>query len=383
MQGVSSEALNKPLQEYAGNKFIGNDFSTSKYDKNFETDYQIDNIDVAREQYQSGLGKFAVGTTKLATTAGLTFLTGTIGLIAGVANIITDGALQDKDATDNEKDLGIFGTGVSRLTHNYVTQTLNNVSEALDRNLVIHKKEIDYQKPWYKRMTSSSMIFDDIAKGVGFSVGALTSGGLISKGLQGILKLNAARKVFQSYFDEVAANGSKLGAKNIDEFIELLSNGSNKIDDVILSKHLQKAENILKSAPIKIQLGSGIAGAMGEATIEALSSEKENNDRLLKGLESAESQFQIKDEVIDQLLKSGVNLNEMDASEANQLIDQKVKERNEFLIDNIKKSSVKIGNLTYALNIPIITAGNIFQFGRYFAGGYSNQALLKSGSKGL
>lgn len=146
-------------------------FGESKYDPEVIFEHELDNLEHIRATNQSSLDKVANALVKTGVIAGTTFLQGTVGLAAGVADAL--GNIGNK----NESGWETF----SRLFHNDVSNTLSEVNDWSEREFANYKTNEEQNNSWLENLGTVNFWFDDVFKNVvGFAGGAMLAGGGIT-----------------------------------------------------------------------------------------------------------------------------------------------------------------------------------------------------------
>ena len=209
------------------------------------------------------------------------------------------------------------------LWQNEFSQMMNDVNKASEEIIKNYYTKDELENPLAARnIFSGNFIGDKFLKNIGFTVGAYYSG-----------------KFFTSFL-----NASKL--------------------PTILGKAMSSSR-----APKHIMSGSGaVVSALNEGRIMAL--EDSNNWRLL--------QEQQAEERYNQKLKSLELFS--NTSNYESLVNNATLQYQEEL-NRIQEDQAKMGNMEMFLNIPLLTASNLFQFGKLYANGFKSQRILSKLNK--
>ena len=213
----------------------------------------------------------------------------------------------------------LFGVGtafnegrVSGLWDNDFSKAMQSVNEWSEQALPNYYTKAEQEQPWYENIFTANFLGDKFIKNLGFTVGAFYSGGVTAAGLK---------------------------ATKLPQLIGAIAKSS-------------KAPAIVNSA-----VGATIS-AVNEGRIEALNNSKdwfelhkaqlddEHNQRLQNIKNTYEGT-----EIYDQLVRA-----EQDAY--NQALGK------------LNEDRLKMGNADLLMNIPILTASNIIQFGKLYANGF-------------
>lgn len=120
---------------------------------------------------QSNWDKAANGVLKSLELAGTTFLQGTVGLIYGLGQVVA-------------------GNGANSFYNNDFTQQLDKWNKEAENALPNYYTAKETNAAWYSpdNLFTANFLWDKLIKNVGFSIGALYSGGLVSKAISSSLK---------------------------------------------------------------------------------------------------------------------------------------------------------------------------------------------------
>lgn len=198
---------------------------------------------------------------------------------------------------------------VSKLWDNEITNALNDFNERMEEWLPNYYSEAEQNRAWWENLGTANFWGDKLIKNLGFTVGAYYSGGIFSKGLLGIAKLANA--------------GSKV---------------TNLLTRVV---------------------GGGIS-AINEGSIEGLNAAKDYKREMAGLIDEGYQQDLIKAQ------REYAITGDMSAYEAAYNTAQA---KRLDAIQKLDEDAAKVGNVTLALNLPILMASNIYQFGRLYSGG--------------
>lgn len=211
---------------------------------------------------------------------------------------------------------------LSGLWDNEVTNAMDSINKWSEEALPNYYTQEELDEPWYKNIFTANFWGDKFLKNLGFTVGAFYSGGIYSKGLSGLMKLiNAGRKT---------------------------------------------------TGAVTSLVGAGIS-AVNEGSIEALNAA---NDYESKMMPMIEQQYQDNVTRAQKIYELTGDVNTYNAT-----LKQEEDKYNKA-IAQLQEDKAKVGNVTLGLNIPLLTASNLFQFGRLYANGTLNNARRLSGIKG-
>ena len=222
----------------------------------------------------------------------------------------------------------LFGAGtafnegrVSGLWDNDFSKAMQSVNEWSEQVLPNYYTKAEQEQPWYENIFTANFLGDKFIKNLGFTVGAFYSGGLEAAGVRGLGKL------------------ATVGAKRLGAGIKTL-------------KGISKASSIVATG-----LGSATS-AVNEGRIEALNNSKDwfelhkaqLDDEYNQRLQSIKNTYE-GTEIYDQLIRA-----EQDAY--NQALGK------------LNEDRLKMGNMDLLMNLPILMASNVIQFGKLYANGF-------------
>lgn len=201
---------------------------------------------------------------------------------------------------------------VAGLWDNDFSKAMQSVNEWSEQALPNYYTREEQEQPWYENIFTANFLGDKFIKNLGFTVGAFYSGGVTAAGLK---------------------------ATKLPQLIGAIAKSS-------------KAPKIVTSA-----VGATIS-AVNEGRVEAL-----NNSKDWFELHKA----QLDDEYHQRLqyIKS--------AYEGTEVYDQLIRAEQENYnqaLGRLSEDRLKMGNMDLLMNIPILTASNIIQFGKLYANGF-------------
>lgn len=209
------------------------------------------------------------------------------------------------------------GTAISEgrwsgLWDNDFSKAMQSVNEWSEQALPNYYTRAEQEQPWHENFFTANFLGDKFIKNLGFSVGAFYSGGVTAAGLK---------------------------ATKLPQLIGAIAKSS-------------KAPAIVNTA-----VGATIS-AVNEGRIEALNNSKDwfelhkaqLDDQYSQRLQAIENQYG-GTEIYDQLVAS-------ERESYNQALGK------------LSEDRLKMGNADLLMNIPILTASNIIQFGKLYANGF-------------
>ena len=292
-------------------------FGESMFDPEYVTQDEVENIGDIRAENQPAIAKIAAGLGKGLVLTGTTFVNNTAGLIYGAGK-----AIHDKD--------------ISSLWNNEVTKAMDEINQASEEWMPNYYTQYEQENPF---TFNANFIGDKFIKNLGFTLGAYLSGGLYASGIKAI--------------GMGAIKGLRLAG---------LAKTTHGLKNAI------QVNNVVGSF-----LGSGIS-AVGEGMIEGLNASNEYLNQNKHYLDNANQQLltSIEEEYQQNKGKKFIQTDAGIVDEAYLRYQNRIEEAQKAYDDSLKRLSENakhVGNVTLALNIPLLTASNLFQFGKIYSGG--------------
>lgn len=335
----------------------------SKYDEDIVDLSRLDDgytVNQLRGEVQSGAAQLGAGLAKAGVLAGTTLAEGIVGTIYSIGAAAYTGkwsALFDNEFTN-------------------FTQSINDWSEEYFK--IFETKE-EEEAPWYKKFYKASFIGDNVLKNMGFMVGAAYSGRIGVAGLSKLAGLNKIRNTFKG-----AANASGKTFKTIQDAVKAVENGEDiYLNGQKISRELRIAAMKLKHALPVQKITGAFLGALGESRFEANNNSGQYADKLIQ---EHEAKFEgIQNEELAALQKEAPQMfsYQRDAGGGFVLVPNEdaisiakgralQKFDYEGGLAKIEEARVKMGMADYLMNIPLLTVSDLWQFGKFYAGGYNN-----------
>lgn len=308
----------------------------SAYD---QSEYNIDEFNEAgyiRGENQPWIMQAINGTTKAAVLAGTTAAEGIIGGIWGLGS-----AIYHKDF-DNFWD-------------NDFSKTMKLINEASEEWMPNYYTKEEQENPWYTNIFTPNFIFDKVVKNIGFTIGAAYAGGVYAKAIGGIFKGLGAMRAW-------------LGTgRSLKQSLEL---GKRAMDMSSAARHTKS-------------LVGSIMSAVGEGTIEAVNNsddyanaERKKYDALsAEDTSKAYDKFAMEGGVFD--ANGNPVLDNTPKSLQLQVDLKKIADAKQAAYDAIEESRKEVGTKDLIANIPILTYGNWYTFGKMFAGGWKGAKRVR------
>lgn len=285
----------------------------SMFDEPTATEAQFQELGDIRANNQPWYAQIGAGLAKGAILAGTTFLDGTVGLIFGAGTAIGEGRW-------------------SGLWDNDFSKAMQSVNEWSEQALPNYYTRAEQEQPWYENIFTANFLGDKFIKNLGFTVGAFYSGGVTAAGLK---------------------------VTKLPQLIGAIAKSS-------------KAPAIVNTA-----VGATIS-AVNEGRIEALNNSKDwfelhkaqLDDSLRERLNAIQAEYEAN--AGKELVRSGVEGNQFADPAYVKYQDAIAKEREAYnaALGKLNEDRLKMGNADLLMNIPILTASNIIQFGKLYANGF-------------
>lgn len=321
----------------------------SMYDPGVANQEQIENLQDYRAEAQPWYAQIGAGLAKGVILAGTTFLDGTIGLLVGAGEAINRGDIS-----------GLWDNDFSR-----AMQSVNEWSEEVMPNYYSYNEQ---NSPWYENIFTANFIGDKFIKNLGFSVGALYSGGVTSAGLK-LTKLPQLIGAITRSAKAPAAVSTLVGATTsaVNEGrIEALNNSKDW-----QNLKIQELDDNWRQR-LDAKYAPDIEALKGEyqAALKEYEATKGNLQRVGTGdnlafVDPAAQRYQAKVAALD--ARSTALKNRMDAEWNNRSSDATYMK----VMGKIEEDRLKMGNTDMLLNLPILTASNIVQFTKFYANGFN------------
>ena len=291
--------------DYLGNSIYDNDILVG------DDDYY--HISDTRGRNQPWYAQLGSGLVKGIGLAGTTFLDGTVGLVVGIGEAVGQG-------------------DISKLWDNEISNGLHDFNQNMEEWLPNYRTEEEQNRSWLQNIGTMNFWADSFLKNMGFTIGALYSGGVWTKGLkilgQGI---NALGKF------EKGIGLTKLGNFNRGLGLAMQTNG------------------------LGAKLAGSLFSAVNEGRIEA-----NNNTANLRDLQvqqASDAFAKRRQEIIDDpTLSEDERLTQMAELDGNY----------QATLNQIDENLKKAGLTDFLLNIPILAIDNFWTFGRMYAQGFRN-----------
>lgn len=358
---VSNSALQRAVPQEVG--FVG--VGDSMYDEGITSMTQLDNLANTRGELQPWYARIGAGLAKGAVLAGTTFADGILGTIVGLGNAAATGTF-------------------SGFWDNPFSNAMQQVNEWSESALPNYYTDAEQNDPWYENIFSANFIGDKFLKNLGFAVGAAYSGKISAGATSRLLGLNKARQAFKG---AVTASGEAL---NPNAALQAYREGDLFLDGVRLTDELARDAKKLKMAEPTLKLTGAFSGALGEARIEAIQNSKDWFELHKQQLDDAQAKVAAQEQEAMlrefpqfaqyQISPDGKSFEQVLTPEGQAMLQARVDAKFDYKggLQKLSEDRAKMGNIDFALNIPLLTVSDAWQFGKFYAGGYNT---AKKGSQ--
>lgn len=317
-------------------------FGASKFDPQVLSSDEFYRLGDIRAEEQTGLGKIANGLAKGVILAGTTFLDGTVGIAAGLATAIRE-----------DRWSGLWDNDFSR-----AMQAINEQSEEWLPNYYSQREQ---ESPWYENIFTANFIGDKFIKNLGFTVGAYYSGNVWAKGLQATKLPQLVGKAGMSGATKAVNAAKQTGSA--EQLASAIAQVGRAVD-----------------APAHVVSGVGaVLSAVNEGRIEALNNSKDwynlekmkIDDYYSPLFEQAKEEYDSTKGGLEAVMHPDEQIDYVDpAYEKYTNRVAELRDAYEQSMAKLNEDRLKMGNADLLMNIPILTASNIIQFGRLYGNGY-------------
>ena len=311
-QTISQYDINRQAPQMVSSSLAGTatPWGESMFDEPTATEAQFQELGDIRAENQPWYAQIGAGLAKGAILAGTTFLDGTVGLVLGAGTAIGEDRWSGLWDNDFSKAMQSFNEWSEQALPNYYTRA-------------------EQEQPWYENIFTANFLGDKFIKNLGFTVGAFYSGGVTAAGLK---------------------------ATKLPQLIGAIAKSS-------------KAPAIVNSA-----VGATVS-AVNEGRIEAL-----NNSKDWFELHKAQLDDTYRDRVQAIQNRYEDTKGTLVRTREGQMVDpayieyqnaiKKEQESYNAALGKLSEDRLKMGNADLLMNIPILTASNIIQFGKLYANGF-------------
>lgn len=363
-------------------------YGTSRYDKELLNPTALTDINERRANIQPWYDQIGAGILKGGVLATTTFADGVAGTIIGAMNALSNA---DKIADSNSpwRELG------NQFINNPFSTYMQDINEKVESVLPNYYTKAEQEDPWWEHIFSANFIGDKFLKNLGFTVGAAYSGKLTAGAISKTMGLKGVRDAFKGAV--TTASGRTLNTAS--EIAKAYKTGDAFMDGVKLTEDLGKAAKQLKNAEWTLKTIGAVSAAMGEGRIEAITNSKEwspyheqlLNDRHQQDIDSIEGQLFKEHPEWFSYVQSGTPetgfkwtrqiTNPDGLKEWNKRKEEIDNKYNESLA-KLAEYRADMANADFGLNVIMLSASNLWQYGRFLSGGYNTGRLANGLIKG-
>lgn len=343
-------------------------FGESRYDKKMSQLSELKDLNESRANIQPWYDQIGAGILKGGVLASTTFADGIAGTIIGAMNVLSN-ADKIADSDNPWRELG------NQFINNPFSAYMQDINEKVESVLPNYYTKAEQEDPWWEHIFSANFIGDKFLKNLGFTIGAAFSGKVNAGAISKTMGLKGVRDAFKGAV--TTASGRTLNTAS--EIAKAYKVGDAFMDGVKLTEDLGKAAKQLKNAEWTLKTIGAVSAAMGEGRIEAITNSKEwasYNELLLKDkhqqdIDSIEGQLF---EEHPEWFTNGQITNPDGIKEWNkrkEKIDSKYTES----LAELAKYRADMANADFGLNVIMLSASNLWQYGRFLSGGYNTGRL--------
>lgn len=356
-------------------------FGESRYDKKMSQLSELKDLNESRANIQPWYDQIGAGILKGGVLAGTTFADGIAGTIIGAMNVLSN-ADKIADSDNPWRELG------NQFINNPFSVYMQDINEKVESVLPNYYTKAEQEDPWWEHIFSANFIGDKFLKNLGFTVGAAFSGRVNAGAISKTMGLKGVRDAFKGAV--TTASGRTLNTAS--EIAKAYKVGDAFMDGVKLTEDLGKAAKQLKHAEWTLKTIGAVSAAMGEGRIEAITNSKEwasYNELLLKDkhqqdIDSIEGQLFEEHPEWFSYVQSGTpetgfkwtrQITNPDGlkewNKRKEEIDNKYTES----LAELAKYRADMANADFGLNVIMLSASNLWQYGRFLSGGYNTGRL--------
>lgn len=289
----------------------------------------------SRANEQSTFNKLLNGTIKMATTAGTTFLDGTVGFVFGLGQGFSNLVDSDDDTS--------FWNG---LWNNDFNKAMASAQEAMEKIAPNYYTQKELDNPWYKNVWTANFWGDKFLKNMGFTIGTMATMAT------GIGDLGAIAGGGVELLGKAIASGKLLKAT---KFGNTLMRGAERAGGI--------AQKLVNTA----------ISANAEASIEAINAVRANNDAF-----EANLNIWKQERVAEANNWLYENQGSPNARQEYMRMLQSIDSATEQAIKENADTASGLGNSVWGMNMALLSLTNNLEFGKYIKGGYNqSQSISK------
>lgn len=337
-------------------------FGKSRFDRKMTTSAQLSDITDFRARMESPFETLANSFAKMGTLAATTAADSWIGLPAGIINAVANIGKEN---------------AWTAFINNPVSAYLQSINEKSEDIFPNYQTAEERNRPWWENIFTTNFIGETLIKNAGFTIGAVVGSRTAVGAIGKLTGAKEARDAFKGLAVELG-----VGDKSANEVLKMLATGTLNTEKQAALNALTNSARALKHQALGLQIAGGLLAGSGEARIEAINASNElqkQYDELYGDLDIERVKALLRIE--EELANKGIDIN----SEAGQKAyneGKKIVDANYLdLQEQIAKDKTLVANTVFALNVPLLTAGDMIQWGKLMLGGYNVDRRLVKGIK--
>lgn len=319
---LMQQALQQGKDDYWGDSY---------FDEETARGEELERLGDIRAENQPWYSQIGNGLAKGVVLAGTTFLDGTMGLALGATQAIAEGRF-------------------SALWDNEFSKTMQQINDLSEEILPNYYTQDEIENPW-DHVFNANFIGDKFIKNLGFTVGAFYSGNLVSGGIKGTGKL-------------AMASAKRLGAgiktvKGIANTTNIVATGVGALTSAVNEGRIEALNNSRDWFNLyKAQLDDDYAGRVNAIKEEYFKNANKSFERGPEGGLTDPAYIKMQQDIL------------------------KARSDYEKALNKLSENRLKMGNADLLMNIPILMASNIVQFGKLYGNGFKTARKLTNVVKG-
>ena len=364
---------------------FGADNSRSRYDSTPVINGITQDVLNNRAENQPWIEQMTNGILKGVVTAGTTFVDGIVGSVVGIGNLV---------AQAGQGNINSGKEALNAFIDNPVSKWLQQVNDSFEKWLPNYYTQEEQQSVFERpeNIMHANFIGDKFLKNLGFMIGAAYSGRVSAGAVAQLTGLNKARNAFKG-LNIVAKDGTKI--EEISKIAEAAAKGEAFMDGEVLTETLAKEAKNVASQEWALKIYGAVTAAIGEARIEAIQNTKDwyERDKTLVNDNTERLKQNILNEIYEEANETGapyftLQFDNETGSAAPVLTEEgkiryiqrlnEIDEQASQALEQLDKDRAAVANNIFLLNTVLLSGTNLFEYGRFLAGGYNtNKKLVK------
>lgn len=344
----------------------------SVWDEDNATAAEFERLQDVRAENQPWYLKIGAGVAKALVLGATTFADGIAGTLNGIGSIIARSYDGDIHSLEDVGDAFI---------NNDVSVGLQNLNTLSEDYLPNYYTQAEQNSPWWNNMFTANFIGDKFIKNLGFIIGAAYSGRVYTGLLGKAMGLGKVRNAFKGAV--TTASGRSLTSAS--EIARAYKSGDAFMDGVKLTDDLGRAAKKLRNAEYGLRVTGSVIAAVGEGRIEAITNSRDYYDyhsQLLKDEYDKEKAY-VEDLLFQEhpeyfvltRTENGEVIRELNGAgeyELNRILAP-LNEKYEASLAKLNADRAKMANRIFAANVALLSASNLYSYGKFLGGGYKTQ----------